>query len=363
MGIVTAFDGELPADVVELLQVAVGLSSGAHPPDGDHDVDVGLRAPGPLDGHARDAAPGVGRFERRTLVSRETIAAITAVAIAVVLVGSTVDSEGEVPREHVLLRRPARVHARTAGRDPVAAARAGPAATVPGAARRAAARRGGSAPGARRRASHRGDLRPRDGHARGRALRGARLAGARPRRLRAVRAGVSAGHARGRRPAQRAARRDVFRRILVPMKLGDIGEEMVATAVALAKESGAGVEAITVVEVPRDRRSTRPSLRRSRSQADASVAEARALGRGERRRRARGGRPRSLDRPRDRRRGDTSPRRPHRARLGTALAAPVAVLLAHGRPRSAHTRRARCSSSRSPTVSSRRRDGHAGSRG
>ena len=41
-----------------------------------------------------------------------------------------------------------------------------------------------------------------------------------------------------------------FRRILVPMKLGDIGEEMVATAIAIAQESGAEVEAITVVKVP-----------------------------------------------------------------------------------------------------------------
>ena len=36
------------------------------------------------------------------------------------------------------------------------------------------------------------------------------------------------------------------------MKLGDIGEEMVATAIAIAKEGGAAVEAITVVRVPRE---------------------------------------------------------------------------------------------------------------
>ena len=35
------------------------------------------------------------------------------------------------------------------------------------------------------------------------------------------------------------------------MKLGDIGEEMVATAIALAKERGATVEAVFVVRVPR----------------------------------------------------------------------------------------------------------------
>jgi APA family basic amino acid/polyamine antiporter len=42
-----------------------------------------------------------------------------------------------------------------------------------------------------------------------------------------------------------------FHKILVPMKLGDIGEEMVATAIALAKERGAVVEALFVVRVPR----------------------------------------------------------------------------------------------------------------
>jgi basic amino acid/polyamine antiporter, APA family len=42
-----------------------------------------------------------------------------------------------------------------------------------------------------------------------------------------------------------------FRRILVPMKLGDIGEEMVATAIAIAKERRAEVLAFTVVRVPR----------------------------------------------------------------------------------------------------------------
>lgn len=42
-----------------------------------------------------------------------------------------------------------------------------------------------------------------------------------------------------------------YRRILVPMKIGEIGEEMVATAIALAAERRATVDAITVVRVPR----------------------------------------------------------------------------------------------------------------
>ena len=63
------------------------------------------------------------------------------------------------------------------------------------------------------------------------------------RRLRGLRPG-------GRAPGDLPARVD-YERILVPMKLGDIGEEMVATAIALAKDDPAEVQAITVVRVPR----------------------------------------------------------------------------------------------------------------
>ena len=69
-----------------------------------------------------------------------------------------------------------------------------------------------------------------------------------------------------------------FRRILVPMKLGDIGEEMVATAVALAKENGARIEAITVVLVPRERALDAELPPDVAERAAASLAEARALG-------------------------------------------------------------------------------------
>jgi nucleotide-binding universal stress UspA family protein len=69
-----------------------------------------------------------------------------------------------------------------------------------------------------------------------------------------------------------------FHRILVPMKLGDIGEEMVATAVALAKESGAQVEAITVIRVPRERSLDAELPAAVAEQAESSVAEARELG-------------------------------------------------------------------------------------
>ena len=69
-----------------------------------------------------------------------------------------------------------------------------------------------------------------------------------------------------------------FERILVPMKLGDIGEEMVATAIALAKERGAAIEAITVVRVPRKFELEGELPPEVAARVDASLDEARALG-------------------------------------------------------------------------------------
>ena len=69
-----------------------------------------------------------------------------------------------------------------------------------------------------------------------------------------------------------------FTRILVPMKLGDIGEEMVATAIALAKEHGAAIEAITVVRVPRRYSLDGELPPEVAARVDASLDEARALG-------------------------------------------------------------------------------------
>jgi len=68
-----------------------------------------------------------------------------------------------------------------------------------------------------------------------------------------------------------------FRRILVPMKLGIIGEEMAATAVKLAAEHGAAVEALHVVRVPLDQEIA-ATMAAADEQAGASLAEARALG-------------------------------------------------------------------------------------
>jgi nucleotide-binding universal stress UspA family protein len=69
-----------------------------------------------------------------------------------------------------------------------------------------------------------------------------------------------------------------FKRILVPMKLGDIGEEMVATAIALAKDDPAEVEAITVVRVPRRYPLEGDLPPAVAARVDASLEEARALG-------------------------------------------------------------------------------------
>jgi basic amino acid/polyamine antiporter, APA family len=68
-----------------------------------------------------------------------------------------------------------------------------------------------------------------------------------------------------------------FSRILVPMKLGLIGEEMVATAVKLAGERGASVEALHVIRVPLDR-PLEAEVGDEDERAAASLAEAQLLG-------------------------------------------------------------------------------------
>jgi APA family basic amino acid/polyamine antiporter len=68
-----------------------------------------------------------------------------------------------------------------------------------------------------------------------------------------------------------------FSRILVPMKLGDIGEEMIATAVKLAQERGVSVEALHVIRVPMEL-PLDAELLEEEGRAEASLAEAKALG-------------------------------------------------------------------------------------
>ncbi len=68
-----------------------------------------------------------------------------------------------------------------------------------------------------------------------------------------------------------------FSSILVPMKLGLIGEEMIATAVKLAQERGADVEALHVIRVPLDR-PLEIEVGDEDERAVASLAEAQLLG-------------------------------------------------------------------------------------
>jgi APA family basic amino acid/polyamine antiporter len=68
-----------------------------------------------------------------------------------------------------------------------------------------------------------------------------------------------------------------YTRILVPMKLGLIGEEMVATAVRLAQDEGASVGALHVIRVPLDLPLDAP-LPDQEARAKESIEESAALG-------------------------------------------------------------------------------------
>src|SRR5205814_1518916 len=92
-------------------------------------------------------------------------------------------------------------------------------------------------------------------------------------------------HSRGEGLTQRVVSADEhpdlteaqYSSILVPLKLGPIGEEMVATAVKLAQESGASVWALHVVRVPMDR-PLDEELPEEEENATAALAEAQLLG-------------------------------------------------------------------------------------
>jgi APA family basic amino acid/polyamine antiporter len=76
------------------------------------------------------------------------------------------------------------------------------------------------------------------------------------------------------RPLESAVR---FRKILVPMKIGLIGEEMIATAIRLASEHEAEVQALHVIRVPLEEPLDAPMIDEE-ERAEASLAEARLLG-------------------------------------------------------------------------------------
>jgi APA family basic amino acid/polyamine antiporter len=278
VGIVTAFEGELPAAMVEVIRVAVGLSAA---------LILIMAITTSISGCARLAHSmgthgmlprEIGRLERRTLVSRQAIAAITVVAIAVVLVNVAV---GDDPRFLASVYSFGVLLAFTLAQLAVIRLRR----REPELARPFRARP--------------------DVRIRGVAVPLPALVGAPLTAAVFVLAMVTHEGARYAGPAwlalglvvfawtrwreHRGMLEDVdprasfpvgaaFKSILVPMKLGDIGEEMVATAVALAKEKGARVEAITVVKVPRERALDAELPPDVAESAAASIAEARALG-------------------------------------------------------------------------------------
>jgi basic amino acid/polyamine antiporter, APA family len=92
-----------------------------------------------------------------------------------------------------------------------------------------------------------------------------------------VRRREHAGLLHGAPPSEQLPPGVDFRRVLVPMKLGPIGEEMVATAVALGKERNAEVIALFVIRVPLES-AIDASLLDKEEQAAASLAEAALLG-------------------------------------------------------------------------------------
>jgi basic amino acid/polyamine antiporter, APA family len=68
----------------------------------------------------------------------------------------------------------------------------------------------------------------------------------------------------------------VYERILVPMKLGPIGEEVLATAIKLAEERGSAVSAINVISVPLDKPLDAP-MAEAEERAQVSLFEAQIL--------------------------------------------------------------------------------------
>ena len=67
-----------------------------------------------------------------------------------------------------------------------------------------------------------------------------------------------------------------FERILVPMKIGLIGEEVLGTAIKLAEEHGAAITALHVVRVPLDK-PIDAEVVEDEERAEASLAEAKLL--------------------------------------------------------------------------------------
>jgi APA family basic amino acid/polyamine antiporter len=279
VGIVTAFDGHLPAAVVDVLRVVVGLSGALLLFAAATTAISGCTRLAHSMGEHGMLPREFGRVERRTLVSREATLSIGVVAIAIVLLtglfaGDDVAFLASTYSFGVLF-------AFTAAQLAVIRLRR----TEPGLERPFRARP---------EVSLRGVIVPLP------ALIGAPLTFAvwilsmvtHPGARYAGPAWLAGGlvlYVFIRRHNSRGLLDDIapiatlppgaqFRRVLVPMKLGDIGEEMVATAVALAKERNASIEALYVVRVPRQFPLEGPLPADVEERARTSLEEARALG-------------------------------------------------------------------------------------
>ncbi len=277
VGIVTAFDEELPGAVVDVLRVVVGLSGA---------LVLLMAVTTSISGCARLAfsmgAHGmlpreVGRLERRTLVSREAIAAIVVVSTAILILAAALGDEttflASIYSFGVLLAftlaQLAVIRLRRLEPDLPRPFRAGPDIRLGGVAVPLPALVGAPLTGAifvLALATHNGALVAGPVWL---ALGLGVYAATRLRQQRGMLEGVD---------PRAAPVGSSIRRVLVPMKLGSIGEEMVATAIALAKEHDATVEAITVVKVPREHALDEALPGELAARAEASVAEARALG-------------------------------------------------------------------------------------
>ena len=278
VGIVTAFDGDLPGAIVEALRIAVGLSAA---------LILIMAVTTSISGCARLAHSmgthgmlprELGRLERRTLVSREAIAAITSSRSPSSSSRSRVGDDAKFLASTYsfgvllafTLAQLAVIRLRRREPDLARPFRARPDVRIRGVAVPLPALVGAPLTAAvfvLAMITH----------------EGARYAGP---------AWLAIGlvvFAWTRVRDKRSLLEDVdprssfpigasFHNILVPMKLGDIGEEMIATAVALAKEKDARIEAITVVKVPRERALDAELPPDVAESAAASLAEARALG-------------------------------------------------------------------------------------
>ncbi len=136
------------------------------------------------------------------------------------------------------------------------------------------------------------------------------------------------------RPALVGEPEPAYRRILVPMKGGDLGEECLATAIRVAAGGGATVEVVTVVALPMERALDAPCPDEDRRAAEV-LEGARDLAAEQGVQIAGAGRARPRDRRGDRGRGEGPRRRPDRGRLVVAMAPPGPLLQPHGRPRPA----------------------------